>query len=412
MKDDKKTRIKHVAIKGFKSIKSLNLEMKPINILIGANGSGKSNLISLFTFLRNLFEGKLDNYVEKNGSANAFFHFGAKTTPEIETDIYIGSKKYSLKFEHNVNEDLLVMKNRISSDVVIPEKNIIDSLHKLNEISNMISEIKNELINIDHDKIKEIIKIEELEELYKLGEMLELLYKKIPEIHEPYFIQKYFKECRVYHFYDTGPTAGFKYRVDLEASDYLYSDASNIAAFLYRLKTSKDKKFIKSYNDIVVTIKTVAPYFHDFYFELRGSEGEEMILLKWQHRDYDNPFSANQLSDGTARFICMATLLLQPQSLRPASIILDEPELGLHPVASEVLAEMVKSVAKENQVICSTQSVTFANQFEAKDFIVVDLEKGASVFKRVDEAELKDWLEDYAMGDIWTKNLIGGRPEW
>ncbi len=400
MKDDENIHLKHIAIKGFKSIKSLDLDMKPINILIGANGSGKSNFISLFTFLRNLFEGKLRNYVEKNGSANAFFNFGAKTTPEIKIDIDIGIKKYNFEFEHNVDEDSLVLKNSIFLSAEFIKETINSKRYTLNKINNIISNIKNELINIDRDTTKEIEK------------MLELLFKKKPEIHEPYSPQKYFKECRIYHFHDTGPTAGFKQAADLEASDYLYSDASNIAAFLYRLKTSKDKKFIKSYNDIVVTIKTVAPYFHDFYFNLRGSKGEEKILLKWQHRDHDNPFSANQLSDGTARFICVATLLLQPQSLRPASIILDEPELGLHPVASEVLAEMVKSAAKENQVICSTQSVTFANQFEAKDFIVVDLEKGASVFKRVDEAELKDWLEDYAMGDIWTKNLIGGRPEW
>ncbi len=382
MKDDENIHLKHIAIKGFKSIKSLDLDMEPINILIGANGSGKSNFISLFTFLRNLFEDRLHNYVKKNGSANTFFHFGAKTTPEIEIDIGIetdiGINRYNFKFEHNANRDSLVSKTSVSLGVEFLEEIRNNSRYTPKKVPRIISDIRNKPTNISHDKC----------------------------------LYSYLKACHVYHFHDTGPTAGFKQAADLEASDYLYSDASNIAAFLYRLKTSKDKKFIKSYNDIVVTIKTVAPYFHDFYFELRGSEGKEMILLKWQHRDHDKPFSANKLSDGTARFICMATLLLQPQSLRPAFIILDEPELGQHPVALVVLAEMVESAAKENQVICSTQSVTFANQFEAKDFIVVDLEKGASVFKRVDEAELKDWLEDYAMGDIWTKNLIGGRPAW
>jgi predicted ATPase len=178
------------------------------------------------------------------------------------------------------------------------------------------------------------------------------------------------------------------------------------------LKTSKDKNFTKSYRDIVDTVKTIAPYFHDFYLEPRGSEGEEKVLLKWTHRDREDPFSANQLSDGTARFICMAVLFLQPNVLKPKSIVLDEPELGLHPAALEVLSELVKLASKDNQVICSTQSVTFANQFNAKDFIVVDQDDGASTFKRIDEKELEAWLEDYAMGDIWTKNIIGGRPEW
>lgn len=135
-------------------------------------------------------------------------------------------------------------------------------------------------------------------------------------------------------------------------------------------------------------------------------------MLKWIHKEHDTPFSANQLSDGTARFLCMATLFLQPESLRPKSIVLDEPELGLHPAALTELAEIVRLTSRTNQVICSTQSVTFANQFKADDFIVVDQNKGVSNFRRVDESELNDWLEEYRMGDIWMKNIIGGRPEW
>jgi predicted ATPase len=373
MTDNQNTHLEHVKIKGFKSIKSLDLVMKPINILIGANGSGKSNFISLFTFLRKLSEGKLQTYVERNGFANAFFHFGAKTTPAIEIDIDVGDNGYHVKLVHGSDNDSLVF-----------EKEYCTWKH-----------------NHKNWHVKG-----------KNGESGLLPGAQAASVHVKQYTREYLEECRVYHFHDTSPTAGFKQAADLNSSDYLYSNASNIASFLYRLKTSKDKNFTKSYHDIVDVIKTVAPYFHDFYLEPRGAEGEEKVLLKWIHRDHEEPFSANQLSDGTARFICMATLFLQPLSLRPKSIVLDEPELGLHPAALEVLAELVKSASKENQVICSTQSVTFANQFEANDFIVVDQEKGASTFKRVNEKELEDWLEDYAMGDIWTKNIIGGRPEW
>lgn len=373
MTENKNTHLEHVEIKGFKSIKFLELDMKPINILIGANGSGKSNFISLFTFLRNLSEGKLQTYVEKNGFANTFFHFGAKTTPNIEIDIDVGYNGYHVKFEHGTDEDSLVIANEYCTLKSSPKKWPVKG---------------------------------------RKGESGLLPGAEAASVHVKKYTREYLEECRVYHFHDTSPTAGFKQASDLSASDYLYSNANNLAAFLYRLKNAKTKSYTKSYLDIVEAVKTVAPYFHDFFLEPRGAEGEEKILLKWIHRDHEEPFSANQLSDGTARFVCMATLFLQPTSLRPKSIVLDEPELGLHPAALEVLSELVKSASKENQVICSTQSVTFANQFEAKDFIVVDQEKGASNFKRVDEKGLADWLEDYAMGDIWTKNLIGGRPEW
>jgi len=373
MPDNQSTHLKTIAIKGFKSIESLDLAMKPINILIGANGSGKSNFISIFTFLRNLSEGKLQNHVEKNGFANAFFHFGAKTTPLIEVDIDVDINSYHVEFEHGVDDDRLVFKREHCG-----VKSSLDqwSIKGSKGESGLLpgSEAKSDFVR--------------------------------------QYTKAYMEECRVYHFHDTGSTAGFKQASDLGASDYLYSNANNIAAFLYRLKTSREKEFQKSYADIIDSIKTVAPFFHDFYLEPRGSENEEKILLKWLHRDHEVPFSANQLSDGTARFMCLATLFLQPLILRPKSIVLDEPELGLHPAALGVLAELVKSASKENQVICSTQSVTFANQFDANDFIVVDQKNGSSTFKRVDSETLKDWLEDYAMGDIWTKNIIGGRPEW
>lgn len=373
MTDNQSTHLERVVIKGFKSIKEMDLEMKPINIVIGANGSGKSNFISLFTFLRNLSEGKLQKYVEKNGFANTFFHFGSKTTSQIEINFKANINSYHVIFEHGSNDDNLVFINEYCT--------ISPSGQKF--------EIKG-----------------------SKGEsgLLPGAEAKSPAVRN--YTRRYLEDCLVYHFHDTGPTASFKQATDLSASDFLFSNAGNLASFLYRLKNSKTKGFQSSYQDIVDAIKTVAPYFHDFFLEPRGSEGEEKVLLRWIHRDHDEPFSANQLSDGTARFICMATLFLQPKSLRPKTIILDEPELGLHPAALEVLADIVKATAKENQVICSTQSVTFANQFNPEDFVVVDQEKGASTFKRVDEEALKDWLEDYSMGDIWSKNIIGGRPEW
>lgn len=374
MTDNQSTHLERVAIKGFKSIKDMDLKMKPINIVIGANGSGKSNFISLFTFLRNLSEGKLRTYVEQNGFANTFFYFGSKVTNQIEIDIEVGFNGYHVKFAHGSNDDNLVFKGEFCT-IVTSGKNF-------------------EIVGSKGE-----------------SGLLPGAEAQSPAVRN--YTRKYLEDCRVYHFHDTGPTASFKKASSLESVDYLQHDAGNLAAFLYFLKDSEEtNEFFKSYRDIVDAIKTVAPYFHDFYLEPRGNDGAKKVLLRWIHRDHDEPFSANQLSDGTARFICMATLLLQPQILRPKTIILDEPELGLHPAALEVLADIVKATAKENQVICSTQSVTFANQFNPEDFIVVDQEKGASTFKRVDGVALKDWLEDYSMGDIWSKNIIGGRPEW
>jgi predicted ATPase len=220
--------------------------------------------------------------------------------------------------------------------------------------------------------------------------------------------REYLQACRVYHFHDTSASAGFKQARELSAANFLYGDANNLAPFLFRLR----KEHPGDYQNILQAIQTVAPFFRDFYLQPGGNEDNPTILLKWLHRDYEEPFSAHQLSDGSARFICLMTLLLQPRSLRPNTLVLDEPELGLHPVALEVLAEVMQATARHNQVICSTQSVYFANRFAAEDFIVVDQQQGASVFTRPDPEQLAEWLKEYGMGDLWDKNLFGGRPQW
>ncbi|MEQ1559774.1 MAG: AAA family ATPase [Methyloglobulus sp.] len=369
MPDQNSVHLHQIKLTGFKSIKKLDLKMNPINILIGANGSGKSNLISIFTFLRYLSEGKLQTYLEKQGFANTFFHFGSKTTPKIIIDIEVGNNGYHVEFVHGEANDSLVYSDEYCT--YTGSNNLWSIKGKLGESGLIPGSVA------DSDYVRK-------------------------------YTREYMQKCRVYHFHDTSPTAGFKQAQKLSSSSFLASDASNLAPFLLLLR----ERYKSSYQEIVSTIQTVAPFFHDFYLEPKGDKSDESLLLRWTHRDHDMPFSANQLSDGTARFVCLATLFLQPEWSRPSTIVLDEPELGLHPAALNVLADIIKSVSKTNQVICSTQSVAFANHFEPENFIVVDQKNGVSTFKRPDRTELEHWLEDYGMGDIWTKNLIGGRPEW
>jgi predicted ATPase len=118
--------------------------------------------------------------------------------------------------------------------------------------------------------------------------------------------------------------------------------------------------------------------------------------------------NASHLSDGTLRFMALATLLLQP--IPPKVIIIDEPELGLHPFAIHKLAGLIQKASAHSQIIISTQSTTLVNQFVAEDIITVDREGGASVFKKHDSQKLAGWLENYSIGDIWNKNIIGGMP--
>jgi predicted ATPase len=220
------------------------------------------------------------------------------------------------------------------------------------------------------------------------------------------WVQLRLDSLRIYHFHDTSDQSPMKTIGDIDDNKFLRPNGSNLPAYLLLLK----EKHPQSYSLIRSTIQKVTPFFNDFQLApLRRNENK--IRLEWLHKSSDNYFDVSSLSDGTLRFICLATLLLQPPKERPSIILLDEPELGLHPYAISLLASMIKSAATQTQVIISTQSPLLIDYFEPEDILVTELEDGATTFKRLESADLEEWLEDYSLGQLWEKNHFGGRPK-
>ena len=210
---------------------------------------------------------------------------------------------------------------------------------------------------------------------------------------------------KVYHFHDTSDTAGVKRLGSLHDNEYLRSDASNLAAFLYGLKNEHPM----IYSQIRKITRLAIPFFDNFVLKPQTLPSEEQqIRLLWRQKDSDYAFWPNQLSDGSIRFICLVTALLQPDP--PSTIIIDEPELGLHPYAISLLGSILRSASNRMQLIVSTQSVPLVNEFSIDDLIIVEREHGETVFKPINEKDFKAWLEEYTVGELWEKNILGGRP--
>ena len=210
---------------------------------------------------------------------------------------------------------------------------------------------------------------------------------------------------RDYHFHDTSSTSAMRKTADVDDNRFLRADASNLAAYLYLLQQAHQPE----YQLIRKTVQRVAPFFDDFHLEPLRSNPDK-VKLEWIHKSSDAYFDASSLSDGTLRFICLSTLFLQPLPYRPSAIIVDEPELGLHPYAITMLASLVRAAATETQVILSTQSAWLLDHFQPEDVLVADLEQGATTLKRLQSQDLAVWLEEYSLGQLWEKNQFGGRP--
>jgi len=366
----KKNSISTLSIDGFKSIRHLqDLRLGSLNVLLGANGAGKSSFVSYFRMLGETVEGRLQKWTKQQGMADRIVSFGIKETDQIESFIRFGLNGYKFALDTTVDGGFVFTEEKLFFDGPYYGPKWID-------------------LGSGHQEAK----LKEKFLAQSSGSEADYCYSSI-------------SNWKVFHFHDTSDTAGVKRWGDLQDNDSLRPDASNLAAYLFRLQEDDPEV----YAQIRKTVQLAIPFFDDFALKPRKIKGDdEQIRLLWRQKDSDYRFWPSQLSDGSIRFICLVTALLQPDP--PSTIIIDEPELGLHPYAITLLASLLRSASTRMQVIVSTQSVPLVDEFTVDDLIIVEREQGDTVFKRLDEEELKTWLEDYTLGELWEKNILGGRP--
>jgi len=366
--------VNQIEIVGFKSIREAKLDLKPLNVFIGPNGAGKSNFIGVFRLLHRIIEQKLGVYVGEQGGANSLLHFGRKHTQKIslKIDFADGSNSYGCVLAPNSEDGLFFQDEWCSFSGTF------------NRSGYKAKDYRVQLASGERET-----KLLQEAESHKGGIAS--------------YVRDDFRSWRLYHFHDTSSTAGVKQTGDLSDNRHLRDGASNLAAFLYQLQQNQKPSF----DNIVGAVRMVAPFFENFVLA-PSKLNPEKIRLEWKEQGSDEYFNASALSDGTLRFICLATLLLQPSL--PSAVLIDEPELGLHPAAITLLAELLRSTSKRSQVIVSTQSVTLVNQLSPDEVVVVEHNEDTTSFRRLAEEQLKDWIGDYGLGELWEKNLVGGRP--
>lgn len=367
-------KLRQVYLSGYKSIDKAGqtIPLGDITVLLGANGSGKSNLISFFKMLNFMTEGTLKQYVGREG-ATRLLHYGPKKTESIFFGLDFGTEdirsRYEIALSYGLPDRLFIGSEKIvcHGDGKGPQEYVLDG-------RDGESGLKTDPRPV-----------------------CEVLYNLLSGI------------C-FYQFHDTSDTAKIKDRGYVDDARYLRSDGGNLAAFLKMLK--EHSEFYRYYDRIIRHIRRIMPQFGDF--DLTPVPGNrDYVRLNWRDSaGSDYLFDPGQISDGSLRFMALSALLLQPPDLMPTFIVLDEPELGLHPLAIRELAGLVRSASQKTQVLLATQSSSLINEFLAEDLVVLerDEESQCSLFKKLDCESLKEWLGRYSLSDLWEKNVIGGQP--
>jgi len=364
-------RLSRFSLRGFKTIRELNdFEPRSLTVLIGPNGSGKSNLISFFRLLSWALvpPGQLQTHVASLGGASALLHGGALQTREIEASLSLttekGRNEYAFRLFHAAGDTLLFADEwfRFEPTGSSKQPRKLGAGHKEPQLITA-AEKGDKTANAIHNMLRGII---------------------------------------IHQFHDTSSRARIRQKWDMEDGRWLKEDAGNLAPFLFHLKTSAPKYYVR----IVETIRLILPFFSEF--ELQPDY--DRLLLRWREQGSDLVFNASQAADGMLRAMALVALLSQPENDLPNVLILDEPELGLHPYAIEVLAGLIKAAAKHVQVIVATQSVSLIDRFEPEDVVVTNRSGAESNYRRLGTESLKEWLEEYTLSELWEKNVIGGRP--
>ncbi len=367
-----RNRLEAITLEGFKTIRDLNdFKPGPLTVLIGPNGAGKSNFISFFRMMSWALTDpdNLEFYIGQQGGASSLLSDGPEVTREMEAEVTIrtetGENKYAFRLFYAAGDTLIFAeeKYRFSSDTVSAPASW-QSLGAGRRSPRLLSAAA-------YDATARVIR----------G-----LLRRIV----------------VYQFHNTSETARMRSKWDMRDNRLLKEDGANIAPILYQLKESDGR----SYQRIVDTIRLILPFFSDF--ELEPQHGS--LLLSWRERNSDRLFGAWQASDGMLRIISLVTLLLQPENYLPDVLVLDEPELGLHPYAINAIGGLIRAASTKIQIIVATQSTKLVDCFDPEDIVVVEREKRESIFRRLDSESLQDWLEDYSLSELWEKNVIGGRP--
>ncbi len=380
-------RLKNISVKGFRRLHNIDLEMRNLTVMIGANGSGKTSFLDVFSILAASASGNLHQQLQLKGGLNEILTRGKARELEISLAMNVPDReplKYRLALSpkglsYEIREETLTQQ----SDIYAPEpfkyiqSDGLDIKYFSQEDRRLLRP------NWEHNP-------------------LETSLSQVPKMYrEPENLRKSLASCTYYGALDVSEKSPIRLPQAMRPAKLPGAKGEDLVSCLYDLRESDRDRF-----EFLENILSAA--FPDFERLNFPPVAAGTISMTWTDRNFSQPIYLHELSEGTLRFLWLATLI-QSQNLTTITLI-DEPEVSLHPDLLRHLVYLMREAAKHTQLIVATHSDRLIGFLEPHEVLICDTEEGEAKMTWADTLNLSKWLEDYSLDQVWAMNIMGGRP--
>lgn len=378
-----------ITIEGYRRLFNVQIDMRdrPLTVMIGANGVGKTSLLEIFSLLAASANAQLANKISELGGlpdivtrdrANSIAISLSMSVPgyaPLDYQLEVALKGFTYEI---ALETLTQQNNRHALEPLkYIESRGLDVIYFNTEDRALLRP------NWDHNP-------------------LETSLAQVPKMYqEPEKLRKRLASCTFYGALNVAPKSPVRLPQSMRPASLPGANGEDLVSCLYYLRETDPERF-----EIIEDTLTAA--FPDFERLGFPPVAAGTITMTWKDKNFSKPIYMHQLSEGTLRFIWLITLLQSPGLT--AVTLIDEPEVSLHPELLRLLADMMREASQKTQLIVATHSDRLIRFLKPEEVLVCDAEDGLTTMRWGDSFNLEHWLEEYSLDQVWAMNLMGGRP--
>jgi len=372
------------------------IELQPLNVLIGTNASGKSNLIEAMGVLK-ATPTDLVAPIRQGGGISDFLWKGEKGTPTAKIEAILDYPERTMPLRYQISFTAVGQRLEVV-DEAIEDKAPRNSSESVPFFYYRYDDWGRPIINVIEDNEQQTRKLGHLRRKNIIPDQSILSQRKDPERYpELSYLGNKFADIGLYRNWQTGREAVFRKAQQTDLPEHpLLEDGGNLGLVLNNLQYQLGSR------QIIEKLQSFYEAAEELSIKIYG--GTVQIFIR--ETGLTLPIPATRLSDGTLRYLFLIALLLDPTP--PPLICIEEPEIGLHPDILPVVAEMLIEASQRTQLIVTTHSDALVSALSPESVLICDRDDRGSHLRRLDPERLKKWLENYSLGDLWRSGEIGG----